>query len=233
MSNFNVLHPNNKVNLKFNGKFFNVCKKIYNGVTPKYAFNVKTPTEPCVYVCRHLNLHAALTINKCSTFDMQTYVLHVFTNQKSCFKQFYNYTFSKRCNKSKFFALFPSFIGSLFVPLICTPTQTIPVYRNNAEAVKTIKASLNALKNGRSLLIFPNVDYTNQSNLENPQIYSGFLCVEKFYYKATNRHLKFIPLNIDDKLKTITEKPAVLFTGELPFSKELPIVSKKIMDAIF
>ena len=129
MSNLNVLHPNNNVNLKFNGKFFNVCKKIYNGITPKYPFNVKTPTEPCVYVCRHLNLHAALTINKCSTFDMQTYVLHVFTNQKSCFKQFYNYTFSKRCNKSKFFALFLSFIGSLFVPLICTPTQTIQIGR--------------------------------------------------------------------------------------------------------
>ena len=237
MENLNTLkiYTKNKdfVKLKFSNKFFNLCKTLYKTFTTKYSFNVKTPTEPCVYICRHLNLHGALTVNKCANFDLQTFVLHVFTNQKSCFKQFYNYTFSKRCNKSKFFALLPSFFASLFVPLICTKEQTILVYRNDAEAFKTIKASLDALKNGRCLLIFPDVDYTNACQNEEHKIYSGFLCLEKLYFKTTGRHLKFVPLTIDDKLKTVNEKSAISFFGNMPFDKETIIVAKKITDAIF
>lgn len=223
----------NQVNLKFNGKFFNTLKVLYKTFTPKYTFNVKTPTEPCIYLCRHLNLHAALTIGKCATFDLSPYVFNVFTNRKTCFSHFYNYTFSKRCKKNKFHALFPSILGSLFVPLICSKAHIIPVYRNNCEAFKTIKASLDALKSGRSLLIFPNVDYTCKTQNGNHDIYSGFLCVEKLYFKNTNKHLKFIPLVIDDKLKTVNEKPPISFSGNEPFTKELAIVSKKIADAIF
>lgn len=221
------------VNLKFSSKFFNCCKFLYKTFTPKYAFNVNAPSEPCVYLCRHLNLHGALTVNKCSTFDLQSYVLHVFTKQKTCFSQFYNYTFSKRCNKSKALALLPSFLASLFVPLICNKNQTIPVYRNGAEAFKTIKASLTALKDGRSLLIFPDVDYTNVSQKEEHDIYSGFLCLEKIYYKQTNRHLKFIPLVVDDETKTVYEKPPISFSGDMPFEKESIEVCKKIADGIF
>ena len=230
MDNFSVL---NGVNLKFSNRLYNFCKGLYRSVTPKYAFMVSKPLEPCVYLCRHLNLHGALTIGKCATFDMQTYVLHVFTNRKTCFEQFYNYTFSRRCNRRKAFALLPSFICSLFVPLICNKEQTIPVYRNGAEAVKTIKASLSALKSGKCLLIFPNVDYTNSSKSEEHNIYDGFLLLEKFYFKSENKHLKFIPLIIDDRLKTVCEKPAISFTNDIPFEKEMPIVTKKIIDAIF
>ncbi len=229
----NVNTKNGLVNLKFASPFFRFCKTIYRTFTLKYAFNVSTPTEPCVYLCRHLNLHGALTVNKCSTFDFQTFVLHVFTNQKSCFNQFYNYTFSKRRNRSKIFAFLPSLIASLIVPPICSPKQTVPVYRNDAEAFKTIKASLDALKSGRSLLIFPDVDYTNVASSEKHVIYNGFLCLEKLYYKTTGRHLKFIPLTIDENSKTVNEKIAISFNADIPFEKEMPLVSKKIADAIF
>lgn len=134
---------------------------------------------------------------------------------------------------SKFFAFLPSLIASLIVPLICSPKQTIPVYRNDAEAIKTIRASLDALKNGRNLLIFPNVDYTNVANSEKHVIYDGFLCLEKLYYKTTGRHLKFIPLTIDENSKTVNEKSAISFNGSIPFNEEMSIVSKKIADAIF
>ena len=223
----------NGVSLKFTGKFFNLCKGFYNRITPKYSFNVKPPQEPCVYLCRHLNLHGALTIEKCSTFDLSPYVYHVFTNRKTCFLHFYNYTFSKRLNKSKLFALLPSFLCSLFVPYLCSKAQIIPVYRNNCEAFKTIKASMTALKSGRSLIIFPNVDYTSKNDSGTREIYGGFLCLEKLYFKQTNKHLKFIPLTIDDELKTVTEKPPVVFSGSVPFEKEFGKIQKKIADAIF
>mgnify|MGYP003288926567 CR=1 FL=1 len=214
----NIDSINIETNLRFSGILFRFCKFLCRTFSKKYAFNVKTPTEPCVYLCRHLNLHGAIAINKSSRFDFQTYVLSVFTKQKTCFKQFYNYTFSKRINKSKFIAFLPALFAGFWVPLICKSGKTIPVYRNNAESVKTIKNSLKSLMDGKNLLIFPDVDYAQTTKEEKREIYSGFLCVEKLYYKKTGRHVKFISLVIDEKNKSINELDAISFSGKVPFA---------------
>lgn len=229
----NKIIQDGEVKLYFCGIFFRFCKFLSKNFSKKYAFNVKTPTEPCVYLCRHLNLHGAIAVNKSSNFDFQTYVLNVFTKPKSCFKQFYNYTFSKKINKSKFKAFFPSLLASFWVPLLCKSGKTIPVYRNNAQSFKTIKTSLNSLLDGKNLLIFPDVDYTETSREEKSEIYSGFLCIEKLYFKKTGKHVKFIPLIIDEKNNAINELKAISFTGDVPFEKEMQTISSKIAEGIF
>ena len=55
--------------------------------------------------------------------------------------------------------------------------------------------------------------------------------MEKLYYKKFNRHLKFVPLVIDDESKTIVEKTPIRFRNG-DFKSQMDEVKDKIMVAI-
>ena len=72
----------------------------------------------------------------------------------------------------------------------------IPVHRGTARIGTTFKESVAALQAGDSILIFPDVDYTDGSEGIG-EIYDGFLLLERFWRKASARPLRFVPLRLD------------------------------------
>ena len=51
---------------------------------------------PCVYITRHLNDYGPLAVYLYCPFEFHLWVYHVFTEKETCYKQFSEYTFSKR-----------------------------------------------------------------------------------------------------------------------------------------
>lgn len=215
----------------FTGLYFKFCKTFFKLFTKKYLFKVKKPENAKVYIARHLDMHGVACVLKSANFDTHPLMLNNFFTIKGAFKQYYNYTFSKRFKKSKLLALVPAAVASLFVAPMAKSSGAIPVYRNSSKAFLTLKTTLNYLLNGESVIVFPDIEYTNKSS-EIGDIYEGFLLLEKPYFKATGTHLEFIPLLIDETKREIVEQPPVTFSDPKNIKGEIKIVSSKIKKSL-
>lgn len=187
----------------------------------RYRSNVLPRPDGAVYVCRHLNMHGPYTTLKWLGFDARPMVLSVFHNEADCYKQYSEYTFTKRVGKKASRVNVGAFFASRVVPPLVRSIKAIPVYRGTAEAVKTFRASLSALGEGHSIIVYPDVDYTAECG--STDIYDGFLYLGERYKKRCGKSLRFIPLYIDDEGQSIEEYPPITvddFKRDKSFAKE-------------
>ena len=167
---------------------------------------------PCVYLARHLDA-GGVTRVFCDVKDVMTpWVLDIFFDYKRAKRHFSEYTFSKKAGKSKLFCAVASPICARFITGIVKSMQSIPVYRgkDGARSITTLKQSVNALCEGKRLLIFIDKDYADCSEKTSGEIYQGFAAIGRLYYRRTRKHVPFIPI-YTGKDKTVIHKP-VYFT---------------------
>lgn len=96
---------------------------------------------------------------------------------------------------------------------------SIPVYRNSFKVRETFKQSVEALKRGESLLIFPDVEYTVQEG-DTGALYEGFLMLEKMYMKETGKHLRFIPMHISDGQRRLVLSEPICFEDGASYGED-------------
>ena len=167
------------------------------------------PAEtPCVYVCRHLNMHGPYVTLKWLPMEVHPFVLGVFLDEKTAREHYARYTFSLRRGKpEKSFLLRAQLLGWL-TPKLLRSLQAIPVHRD-AQAIKTLRIALRYLLEGHSLIIWPDVHYTD--GYDQPcEIYEGFLYLGEWYQRKTGRELPFVPLIVDDENRRIEARDAVI-----------------------
>ncbi len=214
---------------EFYGGFIKFCRGIVNFFAPagKYKVKLTEYEEPVVYVCRHLNMHGPLTVLR--SFKKQTHamVLNVFFDKKTAKKHYREVTFKN--NKAKRIL---SFAAGTFVPKMVNSGKFIPVYRgDDKRSFLTVKKAFECLCSGECVSVFPDVDY--KAGYDKPSdIYSGFLMLEKLYFKKYGKHLKFVPLLISDARREVIEKPPVCFSGGANFKEESEQIKQKIIKEI-
>lgn len=214
---------------KFYGGFFKFCRFNANLFAHKlkYKNKPKVYDEPVVYVCRHLNMHGSLTVARSFKKDVHIFVLHNFFTKEEAYQHFLNNSFKDKKNK-KFLA---NFAGT-FVPKIINSGKFIPVYRgDDKRSFLTIKTAFEYLNKGQSLAVFPDKTYKAKYG-EPSDIYSGFIILEKMYYKKFKQHLKFVPLVLDDKNRTIIEKSPIMFSDEPSFDEQFEKIKQEIINQI-
>lgn len=213
----------------FYGGFIKFCRGAINFFAPrgKYKVELTEYGEPVVYVCRHLNMHGPLTVLRSFKKEVHAMVLNVFFTKEAAKNHYLNVTFKQKRNK-KFLA---AVCGSA-VPKMVNSGKFIPVYRgDDARMFSTLKKSFECLQKGEDIAVFPDKKYKAKYG-EPSDIYPGFLTLERSYFKKHGKHLKFVPLVIDDAHRRIIEKPPVSFSGELDFKAELEIVKERLISAI-
>lgn len=210
---------------------FRFCRFLVRIVYPKFHVATKIPNKPVVYVSHHQNLFAPFIMLLWYPKFFRTWILSVFFDQKECYEQYVNYTFTKRFNMHPTFAKFLALPISLFISRLMQSGQGIPVYRGSRKIMDSIKLSVKALLKGHSIAIFPSVDY-NHSIHEESNLYEGFLFLEKYYFKETKEHITFIPLHVSKRKRCIIHGEPIQFTGNLPFHKERLDIANKIREAI-
>lgn len=214
---------------KFYGRYFKFARFFCKLFSAKYKVCIEKLNSPCVYVCRHKNLHSAITLSKFLPFDTHILALNVFFDKKTAFNHYYNYTFQGN-PENKIIRYIKSLFCSIFVPPLIKSQKCVPVYREKGSLI-TIKRSINYLIKGESLLIFPDVDYFKTDG--DSDIYDGFLYLEKLFFKKFGKHLNFVPIIIDDGKKLIYSREIIRFLGNEPFEKEKNSIKEVIKLAIF
>ncbi len=194
---------------KFYGGYANLVLKFGRKFSKEYRCNVLPYNEPVVYVCRHLDMHGPYTTLKWLKFDAHPMILSKFFTQKDCYNQYKNYTFTERKNKKKPRFSFKAFVSSIAVVNLVKSLKGIPVYREPLKTIKTFRKSINYLTENESLIVYPDIEYTAQADHKS-DIYEGFLFLGELYFKKTGKHLKFVPVYIDEKTMSINECDAAV-----------------------
>jgi len=230
-----VFSNNKRDKLHFYGPLFRFSKKIFNTFVPKYkSFVIPDDNKPSVYVCRHLNLHGPIKVAQSLDFDTHFFVLNCFTTFKKCYRQYSDYTFTERHARkgiSAFFGKVRAFFAAAYVAPLVRSSKPIPVYRGGSDSLVTFRCAMEYLSAGENVIVFPDVEYTADSNTAS-EIYSGFLFIDKLYYRKHGKHLTFRVLDINDEKQTITESGAVTFMGGIDFSEEQTTVAESIKNLL-
>ncbi|MEG0766924.1 MAG: hypothetical protein RR482_04345 [Clostridia bacterium] len=162
---------------------------------------------------------------------VRPWVFHVFIDKKNCYGQYCDYTFSKRLGWKPWRVHLVAWIGALLVPPLMRSAGAVPVYRKSLEAMKTVRQSVRCLLAGESVIIYPDIAYTEESD-EMGDMYEGFLLMERSYRHARDQHLPFVPLYVDDVSREIRQGAPVLFADDVPFADDLKRVSGELRERI-
>jgi len=190
---------------KFYGGFAKFALKIGRKFSKKkYRCNVLPYDEPIVYVCRHLDMHGPYTTLKWLKFDVHPMILSKFFSKKECYNQYANYTFTERKNKKKSKLNLKALFACGPVAKLVNSLKAVPVYRDPLATIKTFRSAMKYIQDNQSIIVYPDIKYTAKAN-EESDIYNGFLFLGELYFKRTGKHLKFIPIYINEKDNTINE----------------------------
>lgn len=214
------------------GLFFEFSRAIARVVLPRFKFdNILIKKEPTVYVSHHQNMVGPLSILVWLKYYLRTWVLSVFMSQEETYEHYVNYTFTKKKGWPKFLAKLVAWPASYIIPWLVKSARTIPVYRGSRKIIDTFKISVDALLNDEDILIFPDVDYSDDST-ETSEIYEGFLHLEKYYYRKTKKHLTFIPIFSDSKKREVRSGKSIQFTGDKKFIEERREIANQLQEEL-
>ncbi|MEY8292829.1 hypothetical protein AAK882_09305 [Carnobacteriaceae bacterium 52-44] len=214
------------------GIFFEFCRAIARIVLPRFRFdNIFVNDEPTVYISHHQNMIGPVSILVWLKYYLRTWVLSVFASQKECYNHYMNYTFTKRYKWPPILAKMIAWPASYIVPWIVKSARAIPVYRGSRKIMDTFKISVDALLNNEDILIFPDIDYSDDST-EVSDIYEGFLHLEKYYYRETKKHLAFVPVYSNKEKREVHSGKPIRFTGDKKFIEERKEVAQKIQEEL-
>lgn len=105
-----------------------------------------------------------------------------------------------------------AYLCSLILPPILRGSACVPVYHDTG-VIKTLKMSVNALRSGRHLVLFPErpTGYCQYDN----EIINGFVSIGRLYYRRTKQILNFYPTYIDWSGKTISVAKPIPYDPEM------------------
>lgn len=116
-------------------------------------------------------------------------------------------------------------LSHLIAPLadyLFNHARTIPVYRD-MRIMTTFRTSIQCLKDGANLLIFPEKDAKCNNIVY--QFQENFVDVAMLYYKKTGMALTFVPVYIAPRMRKMYIGKGIVFNGEKPMEEERKRIS--------
>ncbi|NLN84359.1 MAG: glycerol acyltransferase [Firmicutes bacterium] len=186
---------------------------------------------PSILICRHDNLSGPRVVLTWLPDYVRTWVFHVFMDVETCYNHYVNYTFTQRFGWPKFIAKAAAKVLAPFVVAVLDSMQGIPVYRESIRSLRTIKATLKALYEGGTILIFPDINYIS-TDKKDRSVYEGFLYLERYYFNRTGKHIPFVPMFLDRKEKKIKIGQSICFADGIDFYEQKDSVLERIITGI-
>ena len=214
------------------GKLYRSVRKCVRFFLPEYEIKKQEDiTEGVVFVSHHQNLLGPVIVLAEYPHFVRTWALDIFFDQELCRKHYVAYTFTERFKIPRVLAKIIAWPFSSFVAKLMKSGRMIPVHRQSRKIIHTLQTSAACLAKGENLLVFPDIDYSSKEERVG-EIYSGFLSLEKYYYRKTGRHLSFVPLYADERTCEIKIGQAIQFTDQIPFMEQKEQVAKALRSSL-
>lgn len=109
------------------------------------------------------------------------------------------------------------YIARAIVPKVLRSAPTIPVYRD-ARVMTTMRQSLKALREGKHIVIFPELPDGYGSHAE--QLQMGWLNLVNMYHRATGKTIRMVPIHIDQKNGVFRVQKAITADPDIPLNEQ-------------
>lgn len=214
------------------GWLFRICRQLVSWFLPRYSYSLPGDLDlsrPTVFVSHHQNMYGPVAVlaSLSPQIDFRTWVFDVFFDQEACYNHYVDFTFTERFGWPKSLSKLAAWPLSYFVSSLIRSAKAIPVYRESRKIITTMKESVAILNQGSHLLIFPDMDYSSDTD-KTGEIYEGFLHLDKYFSREFNSHLQFVPILADKEVKRLEFGQAIEFPGESSFIEERPKVAEAI-----
>lgn len=187
------------------------------------------PKEPSLYIGNHTQIHGPIIGEFYFPTDSLTWCTHEMMEFKEvpayAFKDFWS-------QKPKWTHPFYKVLSYLIAPLaVClfNNAKTLPVYRD-LRVLETFRLSMEALDQGKSLLIFPEKDEKYNHILYEFQ--DHFVDTARYYYRKSKRALDFVPVYLAPRLKTMYIGKPTRFDPAAPIKEERERICQYLKDEI-
>lgn len=210
--------------------FYRFLRKIVQIFTKKMHTTWEKPflDNPSIFVCNHDRAYGPIAM--CAHFDHYKDVRPWVNSPVLSAKEIPEYVrqdFWWKPGKWYTWILNHSlvYIIALLLPPILKGSACIPVY-HDTRVVLTLKDSINALKSGKHIILFP--ERPSGYCQYDEEIIDGFVSIGKLFYRRTKQILYFYPTYVDWSDKTIT------IAEPVPYDPNMDIAefAKKVSDAV-
>ena len=204
------------------GKLFNVLSRIAYPFLPvkKAEFAEPIGEEPVIFLANHLG--AVGPMYMAITFPLHDNVA-IWCNEgmmeESMTVEYVRHDWWWR-PESKLAPLYSAtipYIAKAIVPKVLRSAPTIAVCRD-ARIMTTMRKSLAALKEGKHIVIFPELPDGHDSHAEELQM--GWLNLVTMYHRMTGKKIRLVPVHIDTKGKVFHVGKGITADPELSLKEQ-------------
>ena len=189
----------------------------------------EVPDEPVLIIGNHTQMHGPIACEMYFPDNCYTWCAGQMMKLKEVPAYAYTDFWSQKPRYIRpLFKLVSYLIAPLSV-LIFNNARTIAVYKDS-RVVSTFRDTVSKLKNGNSIVIFPEQDKKHNNIVYEFQ--DGFVDVAKLYYKRTGKEISFVPLYIAPKLKTMYLGKPTKFSADTPLAEERRRICDYLMQEI-
>ncbi|MDD4797693.1 MAG: hypothetical protein PHO66_07995 [Eubacteriales bacterium] len=212
-----------QINRKFYGKFFHFGRWLARRVVPRMRVEgwENVNGSPAIFVGRHMDMYGPVTIMAWASIPrLRAWVLYKFMDKQTCYHHYATYTMMKRRGYPALWSKILARILSWLVPPLCRSLRAIPVYRGSKDIIRTMKQSVEALEQGDSILVMPEIDYVDRDDAVG-ELYAGFIQLGRLYCAKTRcKSIAFVPVYSDMQRSAVCIRQPVVFHADQPFQQE-------------
>jgi 1-acyl-sn-glycerol-3-phosphate acyltransferase len=188
--------------------------------------------EPCIFLANHLGAVGPMYMS--IAFPLRDKVA-IWCNEGMMDEKLivdyvrHDWWWSPESKLAPFYSATIPYIARLIVPKILRSAPTIAVCRD-ARVMTTMRKSLKALKEGKHLVIFPELPDGHDSHAEHLQM--GWLNLVSMYHKATGKVIRMIPVYIDEEAGLFRVEKAITADPDIPVKEQAERIERYLAACI-
>lgn len=189
------------------------------------------PDDAAIFVSNHQGFFGPLVLISYVDFNYVPWVTHEIMDSKLC-REYLRKDFVEPVMHIK--APFSSFVSSALSPIcisIMNHIGAIPVYKMNRNIMITMEKSVEALENGRNLLIFPEIPDQPLTKCMN-KLDTGYINIAKEFAGKNYELISFYPICVNKRKNIVTIGKKIDFEASKPFGREKQKINRYLSKSI-
>ena len=216
------------------GKLFNVLSRVAYPFLPvkKAEFAEPIGDEPVIFLANHMG--AVGPMYMAATFPLRNNVA-IWCNEGMMDEKLtvdyvrHDWWWKPESKLAPLYSATIPYIARAIVPKVLRSAPTIPVYRD-ARVMTTMRQSLKALREGKHIVIFPELPDGYGSHAE--QLQMGWLNLVNMYHRATGKDIRMIPIHIDQESRVFRVQKGIVADPDIPLSEQAERIERYLAAGI-
>jgi 1-acyl-sn-glycerol-3-phosphate acyltransferase len=201
---------------------------------PSITFTEPVPqAEPVVFVANHEKNYGPGVMQLYFPRRFRPWIIYHMLEPGECKAYVQETFFEERLGWPAWLSAFTAKAIEPLLIRLMNATHPVPVYREDPRRItRTFQDSLDALRSGENLLIFPENENAPFYSPEIQEFFPGFLYLAKLYRRETGKSLVFCPVSINPDRETVTVGKSIRFSPNGNYPAEAERVRQHLMHQV-